>query len=70
MEKDFHHKKHYLNLFSFYIKQGNIYAIIAAHNAGFIKSIFEEISTVSGNKGLSYGKMIFPFVEGSSQEKY
>ena len=67
---DFPHKKPYLNLFSFYVKQGNIYAIVVTHNAGFVRSIFDEIIKIPGNLGLSYGKMIFPEVEASLQEKY
>ena len=41
VDQDFLHKKNYLNLFSYYIKQANIYAIVAAHNASFIRSIFD-----------------------------
>ena len=52
VNQDFLHKKNYLNLFSYYIKQGNIYAIVAAHNASFIRSIFDEITKVPGNLGL------------------
>ena len=60
LNHDFPHKKHYLNLFSFYVKQGNIYAIVAAHNASFIRSIFNEIAKIPGDCGLSYGQMIYP----------
>ena len=52
VDQDFLHKKNYLNLFSFYIKQANIYAIVAAHNASFIRAIFDEIIKIPGNLGL------------------
>lgn len=40
VSKDFCHQRQYLILFNYYIKEANIYAIIAAHNSNFIKEIF------------------------------
>lgn len=67
--QEFPQKRHFLSLFSFYIKRGNIYAIVAAHNASFIRTIFDEVRKVPGDMGLFYGQMIFPQLDVPLENK-
>jgi hypothetical protein len=46
--RHFSQKKIYLGLFSSFIRQGHVYAIVVAHNATFISEIFKEIVKVPG----------------------
>ena len=61
----FPHQRTYLAIFTNYIRSGSIYAIVMAHNAGFIKEISYEIEKVRGDQSLSSGKLIYPEVEAS-----
>jgi hypothetical protein len=48
MSTHFPHKRTYLSLFNSFIRQGQVYAIIVAHNAPFISDIFQEIIKIKG----------------------
>lgn len=65
----FPQKKHYLSLFNSCIKQGDIYAIVVLNNSPFIKDILAEIVTVRGDQNISNGKLIYPHIDASLQDK-
>lgn len=69
MAYQFPQKKHYLSLFNSFIKQGDIYAITVLNNSTFIKEIFGEIVTVRGDQSISNGKLIYPQIDASIQDK-
>lgn len=67
--RHFSQKKIYLALFNSFIRKGNVYAIVVAHNAPFLAEIFQEVAKVPGEKGLSAGRLIYPQIEASLQDK-
>lgn len=66
----FCHQRTYLAIFTNYIRTGSIYAIVMAHNAGFIKEISYEIEKVRGDQTLASGKLIYAEIQASLPQKY